>query len=226
MNPFNLPINVLEGVTAPGQVIAGPVTNLLSKARYIIEQAQHQAADLLHRTERDALAIQQAAARLGESRKAMVVQSVINETRDATIAQTLTWLVDEKALEATLAENMVSRIRETMFAVLTPWFDNQDHAVLLAKRLADIIRQRAQKYPCTLRLHAADLETVVAQLGQQADLREIPCTADPALAAGQAVIESEFLRIEFDLDRHWETVLATLGKMHPVADIQTDHGNH
>lgn len=213
MNPFNIHIDVLKGPTPPGPVVKSADFNLLQQAKILIEQAHKQAADLLQNADYQASEIRQKAAQLGELEKAQWMRQIREETYHTIVQEKLTWLVEQQAFEAAIVNSIDWRIREVMVSVLREWVDNQDQLAQLASRLAKLVCERAARSLCKLRLCPTECESVSAQLNQRLNFDSIEYIADPALNAGQAVIETEFLRIEFDLNRHWEAVFAALRRM-------------
>lgn len=219
MNPFNLPIEQLDTLDGLTPVIKGSTFNLLAQANTLTERAKTQALDIVRQANLEALAIQEKAAQLGEFQKSKLVYKVRDETRDATLKEALQWLIDEQQLEKVIIDSLEARVREIMASVLQEWFAEQDQIAQLATRLAKIIRERTQQRPCKLRLPADASAALEAQLKELIDLNEIECVADATLNPEQAIIETEFLNVEFDLAQHRSTVIDALRKMYLEEDV-------
>ncbi len=220
MNPFNLPIEQLDKLDELAPVIKGSTFNLLAQANTLTQRAKTQALDVVRQANLEALAIQEKAAQLGEIQKSKLVYKVRDETRDAALKEALQWLIDEQQLEKVIIDNLEARVREIMASVVEEWFAEQDQVAQLAARLATIVRERAQQRPCKLRLPANASTEIEAQLKELVDLNEIECVADTTLNPEQAIIETEFLNVEFDLARHRSTVIDALRKMYLEEDVE------
>ncbi len=234
-NPFNLEINLLDGPEPSESVLQASTLDLLEQAQAVLEHAQTQAALLQHEVELEAVQIRATASELGEEDKAALIRQAQDEARDETVTQGLSWLLDEAQLEASIIDRLEARVRSTMANVLQEWLDGQDRVAQLARQLATQVGERARLRPYKIRLHPAECEAVAAQLAHSPALAEIHCVADAALTAGQAIIDTEFLRIEFDLSRHWAQVLAalrgdtssaSLASPATVTDTNTDTDEH
>ncbi len=220
MNPFNFPIEQLDTLDGLTPVIKGSTFNLLAQANTLTQRAKTQALDVVRQANLEALAIQEKAAQLGEFQKSKLVYKVRDETQDAALNEALQWLVDERQLEKVIIDGLETRVREIMASVLEEWFAEQDQVAQLATRLAKIVRERAQQRPCKLRLPADASAAIEAQLKELVDLNEIECVADTTLNPEQAIIETEFLNVEFDLARHRSTVIDALRKRSLEEDVE------
>jgi len=209
-NPFNLEIKLIAEPEPSGAVVPASTIELLEQAQAVLERAQARALLIQQEAEQEAAQIRAAASELGAEEKAALIRQIQEETRDQTVAQGLRWLLDEAQLETDILDRLEARVRNTMANVLREWLDGQDQLEQLVRQLAAQVRARAQQRPYKIRLYPAECEPVVTQLAQSPDLAEIHCIGDAALTPGQAIIETEFLRIEFDLIRHWAQILATL----------------
>ncbi|BBO59077.1 FliH/SctL family protein [Mycoavidus sp. B2-EB] len=220
-NPFNLEIKLIAEPEPSEPVLQAAVFDLLEQAEATLEQAQTQAALIRHEAEQEAVQIRAAASELGAEEKAALIHQTQDEARDQTVTQGLRWLSDETQLEANIIDRLEARVRSTMANVLQEWLEGQDQIAQLARQLAAQVRVRARQRPYQIRLHPTECESVAAQLAQSSDLAEIHCVADATLTAGQAIIDMEFLRIEFDLTRHWAQVLAALRGETSSASVAT-----
>ncbi len=220
MNPFNFPIEKLDKLDGLDPVIKGSTFSLLQQASTLIKRAQTQALEVLRQANLEALAIQEKAAQVGEFQKSQVVRKIRDETRDATVEEGLRWLIDEQQVESAVIKSLETRVREIMASVLEEWFAEQDQLAQLATRLAVLVRERAQQRPCKLRLHPDACATIEAQLKELVDLNGIDCLADATLTPEQAVIETEFLHVEFDLARHRNAVFTALRKMYLEENVE------
>ncbi len=205
-NPFDIRVECLDGLTPSEAILPADVCSLLERAQAVLDHAQLQAQTVLCEAHEEAVRIRAEAAHLGETEK----EALIRQARDEWVQQGLQWLVEEARLEAALVDQVEARVRHLLTAVLREWIDDQDQLEQLAHWLTVQVRDRAQPLPSRIRLHPDDRDALVARLAQNGLPNTMDYSADPALARGQAVVEMEFLRIEFDLARHWEQVLAAL----------------
>ncbi len=205
-NPFNVPVEYLEGPTRPETILRADACSLLECAQDVLNRAQSQVRAILCEAREEAARIRAEAAHLGETEK----ETLIHQTRNECVQQGLQWFVEEACLEAALVDQVEARVRNTLTAVLREWIDNQDRLAQLAHWLTTQVRDRAQRLPCRIRLHPDEHDAVLTQLMRNGLSEGIEYSADPDIAQGQAFVETEFLRIEFDLARHWEQVLAAL----------------
>ncbi|GAM52949.1 FliH/SctL family protein [Mycoavidus cysteinexigens] len=222
-NPFNLEIKLFAEPEPSEAVLPAAAFDLLEQAQAALEQAQTQADLMRHEAEQEAVQIRATASELGAEEKAALICQTQDEARDQTVTQGLRWLADEAQLEASIIDQLEARVRSTMASVLQEWLEGQDQIAQLARQLAAQVRVRARQRPYQIRLHPTECESVAAQLAQSPDLAEVHCLADAALTAGQAIIDMEFLRIEFDLTRHWAQVLAALRGETSSASVVTTH---
>lgn len=205
-NPFNIQIETLGGPTPSENVLYADERSLLERAQVVLDQARAHAQTILREAHEEAARIRTEAARLGETEK----EVLIHQTQDDCVRRGLQWLVGEAQLEITLVDRVEMRVRNILALVLREWIDKQDVLTQLTHWLAAQVRDRAQAIPYRIRLHPDDLDALVTRLTQQDAPEGINYMADTGLAQGQAVIDTEFLRIEFDLARHWKQVLAAL----------------
>ncbi|CCD29234.1 Type III Secretion system apparatus protein ssaK [Candidatus Glomeribacter gigasporarum BEG34] len=205
-NPFNVPVESLNGLSTSEAILHADVCSLLERAQAVLGRAQTQAQTILCEAHEEAMQIRAEAAHLGETEK----EALIRQTRDEWVQQGLQWLVEEARFESALVDRMEARVRHLLTAVLREWIDHQDRLEQLAHWLTVQVRDRAQPLPSRIRLHPDDRDALAARLAQEGLPEAIDYSADPALAQGQAILEMEFLRIEFDLARHWEQVLSAL----------------
>ncbi len=205
-DPFHVRVEFLDGPTPSEAVLRADERTLLERAQAVLEHARIQAQTLLQEAREEAARIRTEAAHLGETEK----EALRRQTRDESVQQGLQWLVEEARLEAALVDRVEARVRDMLRFVLQQWIDDQDRLAQLTHWLAAQVRDRAQPAPYRIRLQPNEHDALVKQLTQRGSAEGIDYIADASLVEGQAVIDTEFLRIEFDLARHWKHVLAAL----------------
>ncbi|ESJ16978.1 hypothetical protein B551_0212050, partial [Cupriavidus sp. HPC(L)] len=127
---------------------------------------------------------------------------------DAICGDVLRWLVHENELEAVIAERLELRCRMVIADAVASFAGEAERAALIAQRVAARWRELSSHGAFTLRLCPDDVEAVAARLPAETGFT---ISAEPALTSGQALVDSPYVQLRIDLDRHLSVLLAAIG---------------
>lgn len=211
MNPFGLTITAVRGELPVGGIVpAATLDGYIDAAAVLGRNRSRAAAVLLASRRRRAQARVQAAQILAEARAEgeRRAEAAARAAHDAICEDVLRWLVCESELEAVIAERLQARCRTVIADAVACFAGEADRAALIAQRVAARWRELSSHGAFTLRLCPDDLEAVLARLPAESDFT---VSAEPALAPGQALLDSPYVQLRIDLDRHLAVLLAAIG---------------
>ncbi|TCK32005.1 hypothetical protein B0G84_9133 [Paraburkholderia sp. BL8N3] len=232
MNHFGLSVMELDG-EAP----AGPVVSAAELDRYIsaaarIGAARQRAARKLWRT-RCALADARRGSRaqtkayaselLAAARREAACLS--DEARLSAVGETVTWLVAESALERSVAARLEQRFRDLLGSALKAYAAAEPSENLIANQVARHLEELAEHGKLTLRVAAERVEPIAARIDQLTQQKmNLEVVAEATLSDAQAVLDSPYVQIRVDLERHLDEILGRLAG--PAGEPEADHGRY
>lgn len=232
MNHFGLSVMELDGV-AP----AGPVVSAAEFERYIsagasIGAARQRAAQRLRRTRRalaDARRESRAQAEAYASELLAAARReaacVADEARLNAVGETVTWLVAESALERSVAGRLEQRFRNLLGSALKAYAAAEPSENLIANQVARHLEELAEHGKLTLRVAADRVEPVAARIGQLTQQKmNLEVVAEATLSNAQAVLDSPYVQIRVDLERHLDELLRRLAGT--AGAPEADHGRY
>ncbi len=211
MNPFGLTITAVRGELPVGGVVPAATLDEYIDAAAVLRRNRSRAAAVLLASRRcRAQARLEAAQVLDEARAEgeQRAEAAARAAHDAICADVLHWLVREGELEAAIAERLEWRCRTVIADAVTSFAGEADRAALIAQRVAARWREVSSHGAFTLRLCPDDVAAVAARLPAEPGFS---ISAEPALASGQALIDSPYVHLRIDLDRHLAVLLAAIG---------------
>lgn len=211
MNPFGLTITAVRGeLPVSGIVPAAMLAQYIDAAAVLRRNRSRAAAVLLasrrHRARARLQAEQILAEAMAEGERR--AEAAARAAHDAICEDVLRWLVREDELEAVIAQRLESRCRRVIADAVASFAGEAERAALIAWRVAARWRELSSHGAFTLRLCPDDVATVAARLPAEPGFT---ISAEPALASGQALIDSPYVQLRIDLDRHLSVLLAAIG---------------
>ncbi|MCD9119837.1 hypothetical protein [Cupriavidus sp. UGS-1] len=211
MNPFGLTITAVRGELPVGGIVPAAMLDQYIDAAAALRRNRSRAAAVLLASRRH-----RARARL-QAEQILVEATAEGERRadaaaraahDAICEDVLRWLVHENELEAVIAERLELRCRIVIADAVASFAGEAERAALIAQRVAARWRELSSHGAFTLRLCPDDVEAVAARLPAEPGFT---ISAEPALTSGQALVDSPYVQLRIDLDRHLAVLLAAIG---------------
>lgn len=211
MNPFGLTITAVRGELPVGGVVPAATLDAYIDAAAVLRRNRSRAAAVLlaSRRRRDQARLE-AAQILAEARAEgeRRAEAAARAAHDAICEDVLRWLVKESELEAVIAERLEARCRTVIADAVACFAGEAERSALIAQRVAARWRDVSSHGAFTLRLCPDDVAAVAARLPAEPGFT---ISAEPALASGQALIDSPYVHLRIDLDRHLAVLLAAIG---------------
>lgn len=207
MNPFHIDVVNVRGELPAGGVIPREQLDDYLGAAAVLKRNRSRAATVLLAARRERARVRRQAREILEQAYAEAERRADDAARaahDATCMAVVQWLVRERELEARIAAELEDRCRSWVADAVLQFTGELDKTSLLIgrieKQLAPVARHG------TLRLHVCpdEIEAVACRLSGRDGLE---LHADPAMAPGQARIDSPFVQIRIDLARHIDMLL-------------------
>jgi flagellar biosynthesis/type III secretory pathway protein FliH len=211
MNPFGLTITAVRGELPVGGIVPAATLDEYIDAAAVLRRNRSRAAAVLLASRRcRAQARLEAAQILAEARAEgeRRAEAAARAAHDAICEDVLRWLVRESELEAVIAERLELRCRTVIADAVACFAGEAERSALIAQRVAARWREVSSHGAFTLRLCPDDVTAVAARLPAEPGFT---ISAEPALAAGQALIDSPYVHLRIDLDRHLAVLLAAIG---------------
>lgn len=218
MNPFGIVVTRIHGDIPVGGVIPALQLDQYVSVAAVVEHARARAAAVLRRARRRRAELAEAAAQRleaarieGEAR----AEAAARAAHDATCRDVVTWLVNERELEASVAERMAERLRAWVGETVAEFAGQADRTALVAARIEAHIRQLSAHGMFTVRVCPAEFDAIAGRLPRDVRFELI---LDPSLHPGQALLDSPFVQLRIDLERHLRELLAAIGERAEPAD--------
>lgn len=211
MNPFGLTITAVRGELPVGGIVPAATLDQYIDAAAVLRRNRSRAAAVLAASRRcRAQARLQAEQILAEARAEgeRRAQAAARAAHDAICEDVLRWLVRESELEAVIAERLELRCRTVVADAVACFAGEAERAALIAQRVTARWRELSAHGAFTLRLCPDDVAAVTARLPVEPGFT---ISAEPTLASGQALIDSPYVHLRIDLDRHLAVLLAAIG---------------
>jgi flagellar biosynthesis/type III secretory pathway protein FliH len=211
MNPFGIVVTKVRGDIPVGGVIPARQLDEYISVAGVLARARSTAADVLCRARRRRAELAEAAARRleaarvdGEAR----AEAAARAAHDATCRDVVTWLVAERELEASVAQGLAARLRGWVSETVTHFAGEADRAALVAARIDAQIRQLSAHGVFSVRVCPDEYDAVASRLPRDVSF-ELIC--DSAMGPGQALLDSPFVQLRIDLERHLRELLVGIG---------------
>lgn len=211
MNPFGLTITAVRGELPVGGIVPAATLDQYIDAAAVLRRNRSRAAAVLLASRRCRTQARSEAAQIlaearteGERR----AQAAAQAAHDAICEDVLRWLVRESEIEAVIAQRLELRCRTVIADAVACFAGEAERAALIAQRVAARWREVSSHGAFTLRLCPDDMAAVAARLPVEPGFT---ISAEPALASGQALIDSPYVQLRIDLDRHLAVLLAAIG---------------
>ncbi len=182
-------------------------------AAAIVDAAKQEARTILKQAEEMlACAHAQAEQIRAEAHRQSAAEAMVElaQKQAALVDETVQWLIDEDALETAITTRIEARVRTLVKQTVEPFLNEQDSVELLLRRIHARLRQDRSTAAMTLRVAPAVSARVRSEL--QSDKR-LAITEDDALGTTQAILETPFVILRFDLDEHLQILLSRLNGM-------------
>lgn len=219
MNPFELSIpairvelpvsGIIEAATLDGYLgVAAVMTRTRSRAAALLREVRRQRAE----SREAAAALLEEARRKGKERAEIAVR----QAEDAVVGDVVAWLVAERDLEACVAARLATHCRAWVAQAVAQFAGEVDRSALIATRIDAQVRRMTEHGALTVRVAPEALESIRARLSASAPFELI---GDPALRASQASLDSPYVCLRIDLDRHLDDLLRQIrGEAEAEAD--------
>ncbi len=210
---MQVPVIYLRGPLPPGPVIPAEQLALYFDAASIVSAARKEAdAMIASANERLADATDDAQRIRAQAYEEGLAdaQSRLEPLRAALVAETVQWCIDESALEAEIAARIDKHIGAVVADAVAEFVAEQDLRARLAQRVRERLNQCADHRTLTLRVAHETFDAASAACATDGSPFRLDVTADTSMTAGQAVIETPFVKICIDLGAHLRSVLAQL----------------
>ena len=167
-------------------------------------------------------------ARDDESHRQRMTQTQVEmETRVAAaereaIAGALRWQIEEARLEAAVASRVAQRVADCAADAFVTFAKAESRAELLARRVRDAIAASSGDALPVLTVHSTQLALLEEQLGDSLCRFATDDTTPPA----RAILDSPFVRIVIDLNRHADLLAAHLRSPRPMDERMADPMPH
>ncbi|MFP3587713.1 hypothetical protein SCB29_29220 [Paraburkholderia sp. SIMBA_055] len=148
-----------------------------------------------------------------------------DEARLNAVGETVTWLVAESALERSVAGRLEQRFRDLLGSALKAYAAAEPSENLIANQVARHLEELAGHGKLTLRVAAERVEPVAARIDQLTQQKmNLEVVAEATLSDAQAVLDSPYVHIRVDLERHLDEILGRLAG--PAGELEADHGRY
>jgi flagellar biosynthesis/type III secretory pathway protein FliH len=211
MNPFGIVVTRVRGEIPVGGVIPARQLDEYISVAGVLARARSTAAEVLRRARRRRAELAEAGVRTLEAARAdgeARAQAAARAAHDATCREVVAWLVAERALEASVAEGLAARLRGWVSETVAHFAGEADRAALVAARIDAQIRQLSAHGLFSVRVCADEYDAVASRLPNDVSFELI---RDPAMRPGQALLDSPFVQLRIDLERHLRELLAGIG---------------
>lgn len=211
MNELPIRITRLAGPLPPQPVISADVVHRYFDAARIVAQAREEAAAIV-REAGDALREAEEEARRIRARAREEGLADAHETlaahRRALIEETVQWCVEEAALEEAIAARVERRLRDLVSDALGAFLYQQDSTDLLMRQVRAQLPRWLAHGRLTIRV-APEVQEAVARACADTP---VEIGADASLGASQAVLDTPFVSVHFDVDAHLRSVLGRVAQ--------------
>lgn len=175
----------------------------LAQAREACEALHQQANLALEQAREEAEQIRQQAYQQGMLKAAQAWA----EQHQALIDQTLEWHVSTTQLEATLAQNMDTHIRNLVAVVLEEFVGEQHAADLMVRRVQQRLGRFLDEGSITLHVSQTCVSMAREHFGANPQVRVVSCSS---LKQAQAQVQTPLFTLHIDLDSHLDSLLSRL----------------
>lgn len=218
MNPFALTITRVRAELPVSGVLDASELDAYIDTAAVYVRARSRAAEVLRtarkkmaQTRRDAALLREATLAKAEAE----VRETVARAHDAVMRDVVTWLVDEADLERQAAARVEAQCRDWVAGCVAAFAGEADRSALIATRISSHLRELASHGRFTVRLAEADVAAVSERLPDEPGMELL---ADPALVSGKAWLDSPFVRLELDLNRQLDQLLAAI-RGYPGPDV-------
>jgi hypothetical protein len=213
MNPFNLHIPLIRAELPVGGVIRATCVDSYIGTAAVVARTRNRAATILREARlRKRQATFEAAAIMANAREVghADAQEAAQAAVTAAVADAVSWLLDAEALEARMVKNLESRCRHWVAETINHFAGEADRATLIAKRIEAHIHEFTSRGRFAIFVSDADIEPVRQQLSE---IQRSRLFSSPTLSSGEGYIDSPFLQIKFDIEKHLTALLAQVSYM-------------
>ncbi|MBY4897873.1 hypothetical protein [Cupriavidus sp. AU9028] len=207
MNPFDIDVVSVHGELPTGGVIPGQRLDEYLGATAVLQRHRSRAAAIL-------LAARRVRASAREQARHILQQAWCEAQRraddaaraahDATCAEVVGWLVQERELEARVAAQLEARCRNWVADAVMQFTGEMDRTALLIGRIERQLAPLARHGALRLHVCPEEMEAISRRLVARDG---IELQADPGMQPGQARIDSPFVQLRIDLARHLAMLL-------------------
>lgn len=220
------PIETIDGPAPAGSVISAEAIVRLRddasrRARWMNEaRAERDAAQVeRERARNDAEVQRKAWEEAAQTRARQEAATQAEAARQAAVAQTVDWLVDEASMEREIVRSLERRVADAMTGALSNFVGKLDVGERFAHRVGQTLPDLAREGVLVLRVPTAHHTAVEGAL-RDADI-VLACTPDASLSDRQARIESEWVTVCLDLDAD---LAAVIKRLRAVPNLEIAYG--
>ncbi|HEY4262091.1 MAG TPA: hypothetical protein VGM98_18115 [Schlesneria sp.] len=176
---------------------------ILAAAQREANTLKIEANKILDDARRDALNIHEKALRDGLAS----ATDELERQRVALVGETIQWLIDEQALEASIADRLDARISALVVDIVSRYLGDQDSVELLTRRIRTVIPEESIAHRIRLRVSPANAAPIQDRLSTE---RRIFVVADDAISDTEAKLETPDAIVCLDLERDLKLLLSSL----------------
>ncbi|VVE00016.1 type III secretion system apparatus protein [Pandoraea aquatica] len=220
------PIETIDGPAPAGPVISAEGLTRLredagQRARWMSEARAERDAALAEReqTRHDVEVQRNAWQEAAQARARQEASTQAEAARQAAIAQTVDWLVDEASMEREIVRSLERRVADAMTGALANFVGKLDVGERFAHRIGQTLPGLVREGALVLRVPTAHHSAVTDAL-READIM-LACTPDASLSGRQAHIESEWVTVRLDLDAD---LAAVIKRLRAVPNLEVAYG--
>lgn len=220
------PIETIDGPAPAGPVISTEAIVRLRddasrRARWMNEaRAERDAAQVeRERARKDAEVQRNAWEEAAQTRARQEAATQAEAARQAAVAQTVDWLVDEASMEREIVRSLERRVADAMTGALSNFVGKLDVGERFAHRVGQTLPGLVREGVLVLRVPTAHHAAVAGAL-RDADI-VLACTPDATLSGRQARIESEWVTVCLDLDAD---LAAVIKRLRAVPNLEVAYG--
>lgn len=196
----------LFGDLPAGKLIRQADFKVYLQAQDVLADAQREAHQIKQNAEmivatamNEAENIFQRAQQQGEQAAQEKIAQITEQSCQEAISKAIHWLIDVQDIERTVIKHLESDVRAYLNHALMTFVSEQDIIDLTVQRIAHSLVEVIAENKLILRVHSDAKEKVMMQFANDARIRVVD---DASCHPGQAIIESPFVQIDIDIEKH------------------------
>ncbi|KLU21492.1 hypothetical protein EOS_35555 [Caballeronia mineralivorans PML1(12)] len=218
MKPFGIHVVQVDGDVTAGAIVPAGVldqylwaTDRIRAARSRAARALWRARAVLAKTRRDAAELVSIELQKAREQAVFDARQQAGEARVAAIGETVEWLLAERDLEAAIAARFEQRFRVVLADALRQYAAAAVPDEVISRHLAPHLDEFLAHGKLSLRVHADLVGAITSRFSSPARVSEaLEIIVDDTLGQREAVLDTPFVQLRIDLDRHLDELLNQL----------------